>query len=127
MANPKFPETEQQCGYRTFHTCKGCMQCGGSWILIDFSPLDPSPEAEFKEKHGSMGPDAIVDNNFTLSRLQSRLQHIYHGQPYARVDLNPMQESTLSSSQGLRIWPLIQEGINDPQKKNSEEFHILKN
>jgi hypothetical protein len=38
--------------------------------------------------------------------LQSRLQHIYYGQPYARVDLNPMPESTLSPSQGLRIWPL---------------------
>ncbi len=26
---------------------------------------------------------------------------IYHGQPYARVNLNPMPESTLTSSQGL--------------------------
>ncbi len=43
--------------------------------------------------------------NLTLCRLQSRLQHICHGQSYARVDLNPMPESTLSPSQGLRIWP----------------------
>ncbi len=30
-----------------------------------------------------------VDYNFTLCPLQSRLQHIYHGQPYARVDFIP--------------------------------------
>jgi hypothetical protein len=34
-----------------------------------------------------MGPYAVVDYNLTLSRLQSRLQHIYHGQPCARTDL----------------------------------------
>jgi hypothetical protein len=28
------------------------------------------------------------------------------GQPFARVDLNPMPELTLSPSQELRIWPL---------------------
>ncbi len=33
-------------------------------------------------------------------------QHPYHGQPYARVDLNSVPESTLSPSQGLRLWPL---------------------
>ncbi len=43
--------------------------------------------------------------NLPLCRLLSRLQHIYLGQPYARVDLNPMLESTLSPRQGLRIWP----------------------
>jgi hypothetical protein len=48
---------------------------------------------------------AGVDYNLTLSPLQSRLQHIYHVQPYARVDLNPMPESTLSPSQGVWIWP----------------------
>jgi hypothetical protein len=37
----------------------------------------------------------------TLCPLQSRLQHIYHGQPYASVDPNPMPESTLSPSQAL--------------------------
>jgi hypothetical protein len=46
---------------------------------------------------------AGVDYNLTLC---DRLQHMYHGEPYARVDLNPMPESTLSPSQGLRIWPL---------------------
>ncbi len=35
-------------------------------------------------------PYAGIDYNLTLCPLQSRLQHIYHGQPYARVDLSPM-------------------------------------
>jgi hypothetical protein len=34
-----------------------------------------------------MGPYAGV--NLTLCRLQSRLQHMYHGQHYARVDIIP--------------------------------------
>ncbi len=53
------------------------------------------PEAESKVKHGVyMGPYAGADYNLTLCPHQSRLEHIYHGQPYARVDLNPMPEST---------------------------------
>jgi hypothetical protein len=39
-----------------------------------------------------MGPYAEADYNLTLCPLQNRLQHIYHGQPYARVDFNPMPE-----------------------------------
>jgi hypothetical protein len=50
-----------------------------------------------------MGPYAGVDHNLCP---QSRHQHIYHGQPYARVDLNPMPELTLSPSQGQWIWTL---------------------
>jgi hypothetical protein len=50
-----------------------------------------------------MGPYAGVDHNLILCPLQSRLHH--HGQPYARVNLNPMSESTLSPSHGLWIWP----------------------
>jgi len=46
-----------------------------------------------------MGPYAC---NLTLCRLQ---QDIYHGQSYARVDLNDMPESTLSPSQGLLTLP----------------------
>jgi hypothetical protein len=34
-----------------------------------------------------MGPYAVVEYNLNLSQLQSRLHHIYHGQPHARVDL----------------------------------------
>jgi hypothetical protein len=54
-----------------------------------------------------MGPYAGIDYNLTLSPLQSRLQHIYHGQPYARVYLNPMPELALTPSQGLWIWPQL--------------------
>ncbi len=31
---------------------------------------------------------------------------------YAKVDLNPMPESTLSPSQGFRIWPLDTNQVN---------------
>jgi hypothetical protein len=31
----------------------------------------------------------------------------YNGRHYARVDLNPMLESAVSPSQGVKIWPLI--------------------
>jgi hypothetical protein len=39
----------------------------------------------------NMGPYARVDYNLTLFPLQSRLQHINHWQPYARVDLKGAQ------------------------------------
>ncbi len=49
-----------------------------------------------------MRPYAGVDYKRTLCPLQ----HMYHGQPYARVDLNHMPaDSTLSGSWGLGIWP----------------------
>jgi len=56
-----------------------------------------------------MGPYAGIDYNLTLRLLQSRFQYMYshHGPPYAKVDLKPMPESTLSLSRGLRIWPLV--------------------
>jgi hypothetical protein len=44
-----------------------------------------------------------VDYKLTLCRLQSRLQNIYHGQPYARVDLDPIPESTFSPTHVQRI------------------------
>ncbi len=48
----------------------------------------------------------LLEKTFsTLSILCGRLQHMFHGPAYARVDLNPMPEPTLSPSQGLRIWP----------------------
>jgi hypothetical protein len=52
----------------------------------------PDPEAESKEKHGAWDPMLELTYNLTLCPLQ----HIYHGQPYARVDLNLMSEQTLS-------------------------------
>ncbi len=53
-----------------------------------------------------MEPYAGVDYNLTLGPLQSRLQQFTMGNPSARVDLNPMPESTLSHSLGLWICPL---------------------
>ncbi len=53
-----------------------------------------------------MGPCAGADYNLTLCLLQSRLQHIYHRQPYARVDWTLCQSRLYPHSQGLRIWPL---------------------
>ncbi len=72
-----------------------------------------------------MGSYVGVDYNFTLCPLQGRLQHTYHGQPYAKVDLNPMPESTLSPSQGLRIWPLLSSPENWAQHKNLSSITIL--
>jgi hypothetical protein len=61
-------------------------------------------EAESKEKHGVWEPmPELTTYNLTLCPHHSRLQHIYHGQPCARVDLIPLPESTLSPSQGLWI------------------------
>ncbi len=39
-----------------------------------------------KRKTWCIGPYAGVDYNLILCPLQSRLQHIYHGQPYARAN-----------------------------------------
>ncbi len=47
-----------------------------------------------------MGPYAWVDFNLTLCLLQSRLQHIYHGQPHARVDFI-LQSGTLDFASEL--------------------------
>ncbi len=41
-----------------------------------------------------------LDYNLTLCRIQSRLQHIYHGQPHARVDFVP-QSGTKDLASGL--------------------------
>ncbi len=46
-----------------------------------------STEAESIEKHGVWDP--MPELTVTLCPLQSGLQHIYHGQLYARVDLIP--------------------------------------
>jgi hypothetical protein len=52
-----------------------------------------------------MGPYAVVDYNLALSRLQSRLKHIYPWATLCQSRPKPMPETTLCSSQGLRIWP----------------------
>jgi hypothetical protein len=63
-------------------------------------------ETVFKKKHGVWDPMPELTITSPYVDLQSRLQHMYQGQPYGRVDIDPMSESTLSPSQGLRIWPL---------------------
>jgi len=51
----------------------------------------------------NIGPYARINNNLTWCPVQSRLRHTYHGQSYARVDLNPMPESgTLDLTSGFR-------------------------
>ncbi len=62
-----------------------------SFLLLSYttSPHSNSnlAEAESKEKHCIWDPIcAGVDYNLTLCPPQSRLQHIYDGQPYAGVD-----------------------------------------
>ena len=58
-----------------------------------------------------MGPYAGVNYNLTLRPLQSRLQHIYHGQPFARVDFIP-QSGNLYLASGVIMkvlkWEKIQ-------------------
>jgi hypothetical protein len=66
------------------------------------------PEAESKEKQWFMEPYVGVNHNLTVCRLQSRLKHIYHGQPHARVDLNPILESTLTLCQS-QLYPLVRD------------------
>jgi hypothetical protein len=53
-----------------------------------------------QRKAWRMGPYVGADNNLPLYRIQSRLKHTYNGLPSARVDLNPMSESTLSPQSG---------------------------
>ncbi len=52
-----------------------------SWIRKKREEPRPNPK-----KNMVIGPYAGVDYNLTLCPLQSRLQHIYHGQTYAGVD-----------------------------------------
>ncbi len=46
-------------------------------------------EGRIQRKTWCIGPYARVDYNLTWCQLQSRLQHVYHGQPYSRVDFIP--------------------------------------
>jgi hypothetical protein len=83
-------------------------------VICNHPPAAQIPSCRAEEYRGRilrktwcMGPYAGVDYNLTLCPLQIRLQHIYPGQPSARVGLNPTPESTLSPSQGLWIWPQL--------------------
>jgi hypothetical protein len=53
-------------------------------------------------------PPPTYTYNMHSTETVCRLQDIYHGPPYAKVDLNPMSESTLFPSQGLRVWPALE-------------------
>ncbi len=85
---------------------KTCYE-GAKYILLPVQcALYDCVQRPIQKKHGvtwCMGPSAGIDYYLTFCLLQSRFQHIYHGQPYARVDLNPVPESTLFPSQGLWI------------------------
>ncbi len=60
--------------------------------------LLPRSLTETESMHGTPC-QSWPDYNLTLCPLQSRLQHIYYGLPDARVDLNPMPESTFLNPQ----------------------------
>jgi hypothetical protein len=57
-----------------------------------------------------MGPYAVVDFISVLCPLQKRLQHIYHGQPYARVNLNTARVDFIpqSGTFELGLWSQAQ-------------------
>ncbi len=76
-----------------------------NFLLCVCGCLCSAPDAESKEgKHGELDhmPIAEVDYNLTLGPLQSRPQHIYHGQPYARVDFI-LQSGTLDLASGVIV------------------------
>jgi hypothetical protein len=50
-------------------------------------------------------PELTITSPYVHSRIDSNTFTMGNPMP-CRVDLNPMPESTLSPSQGLRIWPL---------------------
>jgi hypothetical protein len=79
----------------------------GVWTL----PLRKCPvesvaswsQAESNEKHVVRDPITHL-----MSTPESTSTHLlYHGQPYARVDLNPMSESTLSPQSGTLDLALV--------------------
>jgi hypothetical protein len=51
--------------------------------------LMPNPKKNMVYTVWDPMPEELTICNLTLCPLQSRLQHIYHGQPYARVDFIP--------------------------------------
>jgi len=72
------------------------------------------------KKHGVWDamPELTITSPYVVSRVDSNTCTVHNGQPYARVDLNPMPKSTLSPSQdlgfGLRKW----ERSTDPSGKS---------
>jgi hypothetical protein len=64
-----------------------------------------------------MGPYAGVVYTLTLCPLQSRLQHIHRGQPYARVDFIPQSRTLdLASEHLLKTEGTKKRGLESPLK-----------
>jgi hypothetical protein len=76
--------------------------------------LTSSSRGQIQRKAWCMGTYAGVDYILSLCPLQSRLQHIYQGQPFARVDLNGRyarvdfipQPGTLDLASDQTVWHL---------------------
>ncbi len=83
--------------------------------------LSSMHRGRIQRKTWCVGPCAGVHYNLTLCTLQSRLRHIYHGQPYARVvDFIP-QSGTLDLAFGdLTIGTVI----TRPPVVSVENFHV---
>ncbi len=69
--------------------------------------VTPQQEAESKEKRGICDPipELTITSPYVHSRVDSNT-FTMGGQPYARVDLNPMPESTLTLCQS-RLYPPV--------------------
>ncbi len=82
-----------------------------NWLA---SPLWNSPNPQFigriQRKIRFMGPYAGVDYNLTLCPIQGRLQHIYHRQPYAIVDVVARVDFIPLS--GTLIWQLLDRDLS---------------
>jgi hypothetical protein len=81
------------------------MQCGISQNLAipcGFNSLRHLNQGKIATEAESKSLYAGVDYNLTLCPLQSRLQHIYHGQPYARVDFIPQSGTLDLASESTR-------------------------
>jgi hypothetical protein len=49
-------------------------------------------------------PELKITSPYVVARVDSNNFSMGIGKPFASVDLSPLPESTLSPSQGLRIW-----------------------
>jgi hypothetical protein len=68
-----------------------------------------APEAESREKHGVWDPpkpELNITSPYVHSRVDYNTFTMGIGQPYARVDLNPMPESILTLCQSLLYPPV---------------------
>ncbi len=70
-------------------------------------------EAESEEKHGVWDPMPELTITSPYRSTPDRLQHIYHGQPYARVDCLP-QSGTLDLASGISGQQKLSLGKKDP-------------